>query len=205
MRRDVDIERIRALAAASGGLVGIVALPTPGHARFVMDLAFTTAGSAAYPREHRASSRLAIELAARHPFQPPAATLLTPIFHPHVFPSGLVCIGARWLPSEGMDLFVRRVIRLLAFDPLLMNPHSVAHAAAQMWYVNALRLHPTAFPSDRAAIAFAESADGGRDDGAPAQRVLRRCPHCDAALRLPAGRSGTVHCPRCSRDFDTAT
>ncbi len=206
-RRDIDIERVRALAAASGGRIGIVTLPSPGRQRFVLDLDYPTAGSSAYPQARQSSSRIAIELAARHPLQPPLTTVLTPIFHPHVFASGVVCIGAKWLPGEGMDLFVRRVVRLLAFDPLLMNPASIANGEAQAWYAMALRRHPGAFPTDPAAVELRAGGDAAdRGPAAPAgQRVVRRCPHCDAALRLPAGRSGVVGCPRCGCDFETSS
>jgi hypothetical protein len=198
-RREIDVERVRALAVASAGRIGVVALPVAGRPRFVLDFDYTTVGSPAYPRERQASSRIAIDLAPRHPFQPPLTTVLTPIFHPHVFSSGVVCIGARWLPGEGMDLFVQRVVRLLAFDPLLMNPHSIANAAANTWYRSALQRHPQAFPTDAAAIAW--QARGAPGSG----RVIRHCPHCDAPLRLPSGRSGTVECPRCTRDFEVSS
>jgi hypothetical protein len=198
-RREVDVERVRGLAAASAGRIGIVTLPLPGRPSFVLDLGYATAGSPAYPHERQAASRVAIELAPRHPFQPPLTTVLTPIYHPHVFTSGVVCIGARWLPGEGMDLFVQRLVRLLAFDPLLMNPHSIAHGAANAWYRGALQRHPEAFPTDPAATAPPCAA------AAPAQRVIRRCPHCNAALRLPSGRPGTVACPRCMHEFEVST
>jgi len=198
-RREADVERVRALAAASAGRIGIVTLPMAGRPRFVLELGYGTAGSPAYPRERQSSSRIAIDLAQRHPFQPPLATVLTPIFHPHVFGSGVVCIGARWLPGEGMDLFVQRIVRLLAFDPLLMNPHSIANAAANAWYRSTLLRHPQAFPTDPAAMAWQA---GGR---AAVERVIRLCPHCDASLRLPSGRSGVVQCPRCASDFEVAT
>lgn len=214
-RRQVDVARLRALAAASDDRIGIVSLPVDGRPRFVVDLGFATVGGAAYPQVRQSSSRLAIDLAPRHPFQPPVATVLTPVFHPHVFPSGLVCIGAKWLPSEGMDLFVLRLVRLLAFDPLLMNSHSIANAAAQLWYQATLLRHPDAFPTDAAALALASDDGRGHSEASAAagsgaangshpsgQRVLYRCPHCDAALRLPAGRAGTVRCPRCTRDFE---
>jgi hypothetical protein len=206
-RREVDIERVRALAGASGGRIGIVTLPVAGRPRFVLDLGYATAGSSAYPDTRQASSRIAIDLSPRHPFQPPVTTVLTPIFHPHVFPSGVVCIGAKWAPGEGLDLFVKRVAQLLAFDPLLMNPHSVANAPANLWYRLALRTHPEAFPTDAAALALAIDATVDRRPAAggeaqeSAQRVIRRCPGCHAALRLPTGRSGTVRCPTCGHDF----
>jgi hypothetical protein len=217
VRREIDVARVRALAAASGGRIGIVTLPVAGRPRFMLELAYATAGSKAYPGVRQSASRIAIDLAPRHPFEPPLTTVLTPIFHPHVFPSGLVCIGTKWLPSEGMDLFVQRVVRLLAFDPLLMNPHSIANAAAASWYQAALRRYPTAFPTDPAALAWptvdatpeagaaASERKSAGDTAAATERVLRRCPHCHAALRLPSGGEGTVRCPRCSRDFHART
>jgi len=207
-RREVDIERLRALAVASGGRIGIVTLPVAGRPRFVLDLGYATVGSQRYPAERQASSRIAIDLAPRHPFQPPVTTVLTPIFHPHVFSSSVVCIGSKWLPSEGMDLFVHRVVRLLAFDPLLMNPYSIADGAANAWYQAALRRHPEAFPTDVAALALTVDEGGGSGSGAramAAERVIRHCPHCRAGLRVPAGRSGTVRCPACAGDFQTNT
>jgi hypothetical protein len=210
-RREVDVERVRRLAVASGGRVGIVTLPAAGRPRFVLDLRYATVGSQRYPAERQASSRIAIDLAPRHPFQPPVTTVLTPVFHPHVFDSGLVCIGAKWLPSEGMDLFVLRVVRLLAFDPLLMNPFSIANGAANAWYQGALKRHPEAFPTDAAALALAvdeplgHRASAHDAPGGGVERVIRQCPHCRAGLRLPAGQSGTVRCPACGREFHTST
>ena len=195
LRREADIERVRALAVASGGRVGLVTTPSAGTPRFVVELDYVTSGSSRYPAERQARSRVAIDLALRHPFDAPAARVLTPVFHPNVFPSGVVCLGSKWIPSEGMDLFVQRIARLLAYDPLLVNVHSVANGAALQWYLATSRLHPGAFPTDPAALAL------GKSDA----RVVRACPHCQAQLRLPAGRSGRVQCPRCARSFETET
>jgi hypothetical protein len=208
VRLAADTDRLRALAAASGDRIGLVALPAAGSPRFVLDLRFVTAGSPSYPAERRPSSRLVIDLPARYPFMPPAATVTTPIFHPNVYPSGLVCLGTKWLASEGMDLFVRRIAQLITFDPLIVNVHSAANAAALHWYVQALRKHPHAFPSDRVDIAAPEEPgaqirwnEAARDDA----RVVRSCPHCGTRLRLPAGRRGTVRCPKCARGFEADT
>jgi uncharacterized Zn-finger protein len=194
-RREADIERVRALAASSAGRVGIVTVPAPGLPRFVLDLDYATVGSMRYPAERQPRSRIAIELAARHPFEPPVAKVLTPVFHPNVFASGVICQGARWLPSDGMDLFVKRIVRLLAFDPLLVNTQSAANGAAAQWYAAQSRLHPSAFPTDRAALALGETPE----------RVVVACPQCGRQLRLPAGRRGSVQCPLCQRAFEAAT
>jgi hypothetical protein len=80
-----------------------------------------------------------------------------------------------------------------------MNPHSIANAAANKWYRSTLLRHPQAFPTDPAAIAW--QAGGATATG----RVIRQCPHCAVSLRLPSGRSGSVQCPRCARDFQVGT
>jgi uncharacterized Zn-finger protein len=220
-RRQADIERLRALATASAGRLDVQAWPQPGQPRFELLLHYQTVGSPHWPAQRQAFSRLVIELAPRHPFMPPTATVKSPIHHPHVFPSGVVCLGARWLASEGMDLFVIRIVRLLAFDPLLINPSSVAHREAMHWYQATQRRHPEAFPTDAAALALGAepsattattattatkaTAATPAESTAAAGRVLRHCPHCRTNLRLPAGRQGTVACPHCGRDFEAST
>jgi hypothetical protein len=168
LRWQADIERLRSLAAASGGRLGLVALPRPGFARFVIDVDMVTAGSTRYPLEASTRSRLSIDLAPRHPFEPPVTTLLTPIVHPHVFSSGVICIGTHWQPSEGLDLFVNRVVRLLAFDPSQINPGSVANAAAMAWYRDTRRRHPDRFPTDPAALAAFSATFSATFTDAPA-------------------------------------
>lgn len=210
VRLAADSERLRALAAASRGRITLLALPAPGSPRFVLDLGFVTAGSSAYPgSDRRTTSRLTIDLPARYPFMPPSATITTPIFHPNVYPSGLVCLGTKWLPSEGMDLFVRRIAQLVTFDPLIVNIHSAANPAALHWYAQALRKFPHAFPTDRVDLETPEARDAqirwNESTVAGAARVIRRCPHCGANLRLPAGRRGTVRCPKCARGFEADT
>lgn len=196
-RLTADAERLRTLAARSGGRIRSVQLPMRGMPRAVIEMDYVTAGSRAYPLERRRHTRLVLDLPSRYPFQPPVATIAPPIFHPNVFASGVVCIGTKWLPSEGIDLFVRRIAQLVTFDPLIVNVHSAANRDALGWYLETQRRHPAAFPTDR--VVF----DG--EGGGAADRILRECPHCHAKMRLPAGRSGTVRCPKCAREFETST
>ena len=209
VRLDADAKSLRALAAASRGKIRVVALAAPGSPRFELDLGFATAGSSGYPVDRRTQTRLVIDLPARYPFMPPAARIATPIFHPNVYPSGLVCLGTKWLPSEGMDLFVRRIAQLITFDSLIVNVHSVANPSALGWYQQALRRFPQAFPTEAIDLARADEQGAGVRwrDSTPADdaRVTRSCPRCGASLRLPAGRRGTVRCPKCSRAFETET
>ena len=90
---------------------------------------------------------------------------------------------------------MKRVIRLVTFEPGHVNPASAANRAAAAWYLQQRSRSPDAFPTDH--LDFASAA-------APA-RVVRHCPACGKGLRLPAGRQGTVACPACSREFEIAT
>ncbi len=228
LRLQTDAAHLDRLAAASGGMLAVRAHASAAHRQVVIDLGLRTAADDTYPQRARSAVRLVVDLPRRYPFESPVARLdaSTPVFHPNVFVTGVVCVGTRWQPSEGLDLFVTRVARLLAFDPLLVNLRSVANAAAAQWYARALRAHPTAFPSERirwgetAAAADTEpvvphrpapdtAAPGNRSDagaaGAGPVRTIRTCPQCGARLRLPVGRSGEVACPRCTTVFPAST
>jgi uncharacterized Zn-finger protein len=201
-----DTEGLRALALGSGGKVALMGVPAPGAPRFVVELAYATAGSAAYPGRRQDRTRIVIDLPSRYPFEPPRATITTPILHPNVFASGLVCLGAKWLPSEGMDLFVQRLARLVTFDPLLVNVHSAANREGLAWYLGARMTHPQAFPTDR--VDLGEKREGEarvqwREAGG--ERAVVACPKCGAKLRLPAGKRGSVRCPKCAHEFEAAT
>jgi hypothetical protein len=193
LRLRADAELPVALAAAAPDRVTFDVLPSAARPEFVAALACITAGSARYPAQHESRVLVHVALPERYPFQAPVATVRTPIFHPNVFPSGVICLGTRWVAAEGLDIFVQRLLRLVTYDPLLVNTTSPANAAAASWYQRARREHPAAFPTDRLAADQL------------AQRMLRACPACGRNLRLPRGRSGTVHCPSCGAHFEART
>jgi hypothetical protein len=209
LRLETDVERVRALARAHAGRIELVSVPAGASQALVADLRYPTARSRAYPAEVETRIRLRVALPSRYPFVPPVASVETPVYHPNVFPSGLVCLGTKWLPSEGLDLFLKRVIRLLTFDPLLVNVTSPANRDAASWYQSARRRHPGAFPT--CEVGFATTGErrrervGWRDAAQGAGRSLRRCPGCARELALPAGRRGTVRCPACGQRFETET
>jgi hypothetical protein len=210
IRLEADHERLRMLAAASDQRIVLVNGPSVALPQIDLELRYAVARSERYPVDVTRLTHLRISLPARYPFQAPTATVLTPIWHPNVFPAGVICLGTRWLASEGLDLFVQRLARLLTFDSLLVNIHSPANRAAADWYARTRRERPDAFPSDRPQFGDARS-DGARsrvgwretiaDDG----RVERACPNCTRRLRLPAGRKGRVRCPGCGKSFETET
>ena len=209
LRLETDVERVSALARAHAGRIELVSVPAGASQALVADLRYPTARSRAYPAEVETRIRLRVALPSRYPFVPPVASVETPVYHPNVFPSGLVCLGTKWLPSEGLDLFLKRVIRLLTFDPLLVNVASPANRDAASWYQSARRRHPGAFPT--CEVGFATTGErrrervGWRDAAQGAGRSLRRCPGCARELALPAGRRGTVRCPAWGQRFETET
>ena len=191
LRRAADLERLRALETASHGRLKLLAAdPVPGRP-IRLEMRCRTAADGRYPTHAVVGLTLRIDLPARYPFERPVVTIESPIFHPNVFASGLVCQGERWLPAEGLDLLVKRMIRLATFDPAHVNPASPANRAAAVWYLAQVSRTPEAFPTDRVEW--------------DAERVVRPCPACGKSLRLPAGRRGMVTCPACRSAVEVQT
>ena len=210
IRLQADHERLHALAVASAGMIELLEGPTAAAPRANVELRYAVARSERYPADVTRQTRVGISLPDRYPFQPPTAAVLTPVWHPNVFPSGTICLGTKWHASEGLDLFVQRIARLLTFDSLLVNTASAANRAAAEWYERTRRQRPEAFPSDRpqfdsAAPGVVRSRVGWRDAATDDGRVAHPCPSCRRTLRLPAGRRGRVRCPGCGASFEAST
>jgi ubiquitin-protein ligase len=210
IRLQADHERLRALAVASAGMIELLEGPTSAAPQAKVELRYAIARSERYPADVTRQTRLRISLPDRYPFQPPTAAVLTPVWHPNVFASGTICLGTKWLASEGLDLFVQRIARLLTFDSLLVNTTSAANRGAADWYERVRRQRPDAFPSDRpqfdaATPGAGRGRVGWRDTATDDGRVARPCPSCGRTLRLPAGRRGRVRCPGCGAAFEAST
>ena len=195
LRREADLARLRELAERSGGRLELLESTGRSGRSIRLAIGCKTAGSSDYPQARQDGVTLRIDLPARYPFERPVLTVETRIFHPNIFASGVICQGEKWLPGEGLDLLVKRIIRLVTFDPGHVNPASAANRAAAAWYLQQRSKAPGAFPTDR--LDFATTT--------PAPRVVRRCPACGKGLRLPAGRHGTVACPACRGEFEITT
>jgi hypothetical protein len=89
------------------------------------------------------------------------------------------------------------------FDPMLVNLNSVANQAAAIWYRKALGAYPDAFPSIRPSATHWLLDPRGLNAQVP--RTVQTCPSCSAKLRLPTGRTGTVQCPQCRKEFEAST
>jgi ubiquitin-protein ligase len=80
---------------------------------------------------YRDSHAVEILLGPDYPWNEPTVRMLTPVFHPHVFLSNRVCLGD-WT-GEFLDLLVKRLFKILQFDPAYLDGNSVANPDAQRW------------------------------------------------------------------------
>jgi len=214
LRREADLVRLRELAAQSAGRLELLEAPARSGLPIRLALRCRTAASSAYPQSRQDGVTLRIDLPSRYPFERPVLTVESRIFHPNIFASGVICQGEKWLAGEGLDLLVKRIARLVTFDPAHVNPASAANRTAAAWYLQQRGRTPEAFPTDRlefaaaagaTAAAAASTGTAATAGGAAGERVVRRCPSCGKGLRLAAGRRGTVACPACRHEFETTT
>ena len=95
---------------------------------------------------YRDSHDVQIELLAKYPRKKPLLAWLTPIFHPNINPSGLVCIGDKesnygWWPSRGLDDLALYLGRMAKYEQY--NPNSPYNSDAARWSLKNKRRFPT--------------------------------------------------------------
>jgi ubiquitin-protein ligase len=203
LRRVQDRELLLKLITRSEGGLKAKGNLDPQSDRITLETSLPTVANIHYPSSIQASCAIEIQLPMRYPFAAPTAKVLSAQWHPNVWPNGNICLGTRWQATEGLDLFVARIVKLLIYDPLLVNLQSMANSEAGNWYRQTLKNHPNAFPT-----AQTHSGHWLRDPrgvNQAVEKVERPCPHCHGKLRLPAGRSGVVQCPKCRQDFEVST
>jgi hypothetical protein len=204
-RRIQDVQKLQDLAAQMPARVSIAGVGGAPPSRIDIELRFKTAPSRRYPAATQDVTRVTIDLPSRYPLTQPLAKISTPILHPNVYASGLICLGVDWLPTLGLDFLVNRIIQIITFDPDTLNEESPANAAALSWYREARRTHPAAFPTDLALVTAAAPAKKISWTDVPAAKTVLACPHCAGSLSLPAGKRGRVTCPRCWKSFEAKT
>jgi predicted Zn finger-like uncharacterized protein len=192
-----DLQKLTNLSKQTNGRVRVMSVSGKPAKRIDIELSYPTAPTRDYPKRIQSTTALKIELMSRYPFVEPSAVITTPIFHPNVFASGKICLGAKWLPTQGLDLLVRRVIQIITFDPDVLNERSPANGVAVDWYRSALRANPEAFPTIR--------KEGSASAQPVQESVILQCPSCEARLRIPSGKSGEVSCPKCSQRFSVSS
>lgn len=146
-RRRVDIIKLRELQARIPRTLTILRITGDPARSIALRISIPTACNKAYPREKQEESVVEIDLPETYPFPPgPSVNFKTPIWHPNVFQSGKWCFG-EWKINENLELFVIRLMKAIALDPVITNPHSAANSAAASWFVLHQRLHPELFPT----------------------------------------------------------
>ena len=201
-----DILKLEALSKSTNYKVKIKELSGNPTNVIILELNYPTAPSRNYPNTVQKQTILKIELLSRYPFQEPSATIITPIFHPNVYPSGKVCLGTKWLATQGLDLLVKRIIQIIIFDPLILNEKSPANGEALRWYRDAA-ISSSSFPTSKLVldyepnnkIVWNEMSKPSND------KVIVNCPMCNGASRVPKGKNLNITCPKCSTAFRAQT
>jgi hypothetical protein len=68
--------------------------------------------------------------------------MVTPLFHPHVYPNNTICLGV-WQTSEYMDELALRIGAMLQFDRRCLNIKDPANEKAVAWAQKNLLVLPT--------------------------------------------------------------
>lgn len=145
LRLQSDYQHLKALADGSGGTLVIETATGRPPDQYVLlfkcrSIERLADGKPVYRTLHRMKIRLPAKYPA--PSAPPQAQMLTPIFHPHVYPNGEICMGS-WETSEYLDMFVLRMGASLQFDRRYLNVRDPANEQATYWANRNLILLPT--------------------------------------------------------------
>lgn len=202
-----DLRKLDELSASLGGRVRILSTSGVPVTKIVLEINYPTAPSQDYPKRIQEKTEVKIELLSRYPFQEPSATITTPVYHPNVYSSGKICLGTKWLPTQGLDLLVKRIIQIITFDETILNGASPANGEALRWYRNAVSRHPQAFPTDKLVIKEqpAKKMSWNNLSEANHSKVIVTCPSCGTSLRVPQGKKLNVNCPNCKNVFLVTT
>jgi hypothetical protein len=172
--------------------------------------------------DYKDDHTIRVTLGPDYPIQsPPSVQMLSrPLpFHPNWWPSGMWCYGTWWV-YESLGAHIVRMIQTLQFDPEITQGGHRANGQAADWY-NANRTCNW-FPCDRTPLpdptgALAQPPHKRRkfevkreNEAEPSKQenwaiVLCTNPDCTQKLRVPAGRSGRIKCPKCETMFSTQT
>lgn len=129
-----DLAKVRALLDRCGDALTLEATTGDPPTRYVLryrceSVTRIADDQAVMGKEHRAE----IKIPSGYPLEPPTVRILTPIENPHVFTTGMVCLGSRWQVGEGLDNLVLRVGAILRFEPAYLDFKSPANLAAAHW------------------------------------------------------------------------
>jgi hypothetical protein len=156
-RRREDLAKLRALQSRLPQVLTILGVSGDPPRSISLRIALPTAVDAKFPATRQAVSEVEIQLPETYPLPPgPLVLFRTPIWNPNVYASGKWCFG-EWKMTENLELFVKRLMQVIALDPAIINTMSPANADAAKWYdatrVSQPKLFPTASVDALAAPA----------------------------------------------------
>ncbi len=156
-RRRSDLAKLRELQARMPRALAILGVTGDPVRSIKLRINIPTAKSGAYPQDKQETSEVEIVLPENYPFPPgPFVTFSTPIWNPNVYASGKWCFG-EWKVTENLELFVTRLMKVIALDPVIVNPRSAANGEAASWFVRQHSLHPELFPTVSLSGLIAEA------------------------------------------------
>lgn len=195
-----DIKKLDELSEMTNGKIKIVKSSGNPPSKIEIELGYATAPSSKYPDKVQEVTQVVIELLSKYPIQEPSATIKTPIYHPNVYSSGKVCFGTKWLPTEGLDLLTKRIIKIITFDPDILNDKSPANGDALSWYKKSVKKFPSAFPTEKLVLS-SEVNKPKISWSNVNEKIIIDCPNCGAKLRVAKGQTGSISCPKCETSF----
>lgn len=145
-RKYADTAKVQALAARMPSLLQILGVAGVPPQRVNIRIAIPTAKNNQYPLVRQDYSEAEIILGAKYPFEKPIVVFKTPIWNPNVSASGTLCFGD-WTVTENLELFVIRIMKVVALDPEIINSKSPYNAESAKWFVDSLRTRPHLFPT----------------------------------------------------------
>jgi ubiquitin-protein ligase len=152
-RVNQDILKINELAKATNNRIKITGTSGNPTNQLLLELRYITVPSDRYPEDRISVSKIQIDLLDRYPIVAPKVTFLTPIYNPNIFSHNIVCLG-NWIPTEFLDLLVKRIVKLIVYDPLIINLTSPANSGATSWYRTKLHTNPKLFPTEDLSKLF---------------------------------------------------
>jgi ubiquitin-protein ligase len=164
-RLQSDFERLKSLVAGSGGRLRIKEQSGSPPDEYVIvyhcrSIEEVNGGRPVY-REHH---DVRFQLSQAYPGAPPLITVLTPIFHPHVWSGdNTFCLldhGRRvefYLVGEYLDKLVLRIGAMLQYDPQFIAPGSAANRVAMDWFTQNRHRLPLDTQTFSSAIVWREA------------------------------------------------
>jgi ubiquitin-protein ligase len=145
-RKIADIQKLRMLAAKMPAALEITGLCGNPPSSLTCRIIIRTAKNENFPNETQNINDIEIQFPERYPIQPPVVQIKTPIWNPNVYTSGKWCFGT-WDPTENLELFIIRLMKVIALDPAIINPNSPANKLAADWYRYRTIRQPGLFPT----------------------------------------------------------